>query len=317
MWLAGFDGEAEVEHVAHRPDGVLDLDVHRDVFAVRGLEVESGKVYGDAVEAAVDVLPGRSAACASGGAEAGGDEDVDYGETGLRGSGIWACACAASAATCGCTGGCGWSDGIGFGSGGCLRNWAFGWIIAADGGCGAECAAASSAEAAACGGDHGHALVGGEASVDEGDELFERGVILGRSVGGQTVAELYGACGLFAGMDVVGGELADGLLLLDVGEADLFAGDGLCELVAGALLGFGALEEGFGEHGRGVMLVGIGDCAGLACSGGEEVELAPGGAFDLEVIPGLVGHVEGDGFAGEGVAVPVGELEVVEAAGEF
>ena len=59
--LAGFDGEAEVEHVAHGPDGILDLDVHGDVVAVRGLEIERGKVDGDAVEAGVDVLPGRSA----------------------------------------------------------------------------------------------------------------------------------------------------------------------------------------------------------------------------------------------------------------
>ena len=34
------------------------------------------------------------------------------------------------------------------------------------------------------------------------------------------------------------------------------------------------------------------------------------------MIPGLVGHVEGDGFAGERVAVPVGQLEVVVAADE-
>ena len=34
------------------------------------------------------------------------------------------------------------------------------------------------------------------------------------------------------------------------------------------------------------------------------------------MVPGFVGHVEGDGLAGERVAVPVGQLEVVEAAGQ-
>jgi len=34
------------------------------------------------------------------------------------------------------------------------------------------------------------------------------------------------------------------------------------------------------------------------------------------MVPRLVGHVEGDGFAGERVAIPVGQLEVVVAADE-
>ena len=49
--------------------------------------------------------------------------------------------------------------------------------------------------------------------------------------------------GLVAGMYVVGGELTDGPLLLDVGEAHLLAGDGLAQLVGGALLTLGTFEE--------------------------------------------------------------------------
>ena len=78
----------------------------------------------------------------------------------------------------------------------------------------------------------------------------------------------------------------------------------------------GPLKESSGELGRGVFLVGIGDGFGIAVAGSEERDVAPGSAFDLEVVPGLVGQVEGDGFAGEGVAVPVGELEVVVATGK-
>ena len=51
--LAGFDGEVEVEHVAHGPDGIFDLDVHGDGVAMGGFEIESGKIDGDAVEAGV------------------------------------------------------------------------------------------------------------------------------------------------------------------------------------------------------------------------------------------------------------------------
>ena len=42
---------------------------------------------------------------------------------------------------------------------------------------------------------------------------------------------------------------------------------GFGELVAGALLPLGALEEGLSEHGRGVVLVGVGDCAGIPSPG--------------------------------------------------
>ena len=62
-------------------------------------------------------------------------------------------------------------------------------------------------------------------------------------VAGEPVAERGDACGLHAGMHVVGGELADGLLLLDVDEADFLAGDRRVELVIGDLLAFGAIEE--------------------------------------------------------------------------
>ena len=42
VWFSGLDGEAEVEHVPHWPERVLDLDVHGDVVAVGGLQVERG-----------------------------------------------------------------------------------------------------------------------------------------------------------------------------------------------------------------------------------------------------------------------------------
>ena len=82
--LAGFDGEVEVEHVAHGPDGIFDLDVHGDGVAVRGFEIESGEIDGDAVEAGVHVLPAvggcRGPSSAWMCAEVGGDEDVDDGQ---------------------------------------------------------------------------------------------------------------------------------------------------------------------------------------------------------------------------------------------
>ena len=62
--LAGLDREAEVEHVAHRPDRIFDLDVHRDVLAVRRLEVQRRQIDGDAVEAGVHVLPAVGGAMA-------------------------------------------------------------------------------------------------------------------------------------------------------------------------------------------------------------------------------------------------------------
>jgi hypothetical protein len=43
-------------------------------------------------------------------------------------------------------------------------------------------------------------------------------------------------------MHVVGRDFAQGLLLLDVDEADLLAGDGRVELVPGDLLALGAIE---------------------------------------------------------------------------
>ena len=46
-----------------------------------------------------------------------------------------------------------------------------------------------------------------------------------------------------AGVDVVGGELADGPLVLNVGEADVFASDGLGKLVAGLLRRLGAAQR--------------------------------------------------------------------------
>ena len=131
---------------------------------------------------------------------------------------------------------------------------------------------------------------------------------------GEAVAQHGDARGLVARMNVVGGELADGPLLLDVGEADLLAGDRLGEVVRGALLALGALEERLREQRRGIVLVGIGDRARLPFARRQQRDIAPRAALDLEMVPRLVRHVEGDGLAGERVAIPVGKLEVVEAA---
>ena len=55
--------------------------------------------------------------------------------------------------------------------------------------------------------------------------------------------------------------------------------------------------------------------AGFAFARSQKGHIAPRSALNLEVVPRLVGHVESDGLAGERIAVPVGQLEVVEAAG--
>ncbi len=203
--LAGFDGEVEVEHVAHRPDGIFDLDVHGDGVAVRGFEIEGGEIDGDAVESGVHVLPAVGVAVSSVGlevaAEVAGDENVDDGERGGLGGGLGA----------GLAGSC-------------------------------ACGAAAGA------GDHDAAFVGGEATGDEGLKFVERWVVDG-VVGGDGEGELGDAGGLGSGVDVVGGELADGPLILYVGEADALAGDGLGELVAGAARRLRAAQRGWWRAG--------------------------------------------------------------------
>ena len=42
-----------------------------------------------------------------------------------------------------------------------------------------------------------------------------------------------------------------------------------------------------------------------------------GGAGDLHMVPGFLRQMEGDGFPGEGIAVPVGKLEIIVAAFEL
>src|SRR5262249_25804410 len=55
--FAGFDGDADVQHVASRPERILDLDVERQQAAVRRLDVERGQIERDAVETRVHALP--------------------------------------------------------------------------------------------------------------------------------------------------------------------------------------------------------------------------------------------------------------------
>ena len=105
-------------------------------------------------------------------------------------------------------------------------------------------------------------------------------------------------------MNVVGGELSDGLFLLDVDEADFLSGDRRIELVVGDLLTLWANEEsGLGVGSFFLVVREQGPCA-------------KGAAGDFKMIPRLIGHVEGDGFAGERIAVPIGQFEIVVAADE-
>ncbi len=90
---AGLDGEGEVEHVAHRPERIFHLDVQRNHAVGVGLEFERGQIDGDAVEAAVHVLPAVGVAVAVVDqlrAEVGGDEDVHDGQAALS---VFAAAC--------------------------------------------------------------------------------------------------------------------------------------------------------------------------------------------------------------------------------
>ena len=83
-WL---DGEGEVEHVAHGPQRIFDLDVERNHAVGVGLEIERGQIDGDAVEAGIDVLPAvRVAVTVVNGlrAEIGGNDDVHDGQAALH-----------------------------------------------------------------------------------------------------------------------------------------------------------------------------------------------------------------------------------------
>ena len=78
--------------------------------------------------------------------------------------------------------------------------------------------------------------------MDEGNERSQRRVVESTPAG-EAIRQHRDARGLLTRMYVVGGELADGPLLLDVGEAHLLAGDRLGEVIGSALLALGPLEE--------------------------------------------------------------------------
>ena len=83
---------------------------------------------------------------------------------------------------------------------------------------------------------------------------------------------------------------------------------GAGEDVDGLFLALRALEE---------RRLGLGVVGGFVFrADGQQFHLAPGRPRDLEVIPGLVGHDEGDRLAGLHVTIPVGQLEVIVAAGQ-
>ncbi len=107
---------------------------------------------------------------------------------------------------------------------------------------------------------------------------------------------------------VVGRELADRLLLFDVGETDFPSRERLGERVHRFFLALRALEQRCLGRGRVRHFVFGADR--------QQFHLAPGGAGNLEVIPRLVGHRERDRLARIDVAIPVGQLEIVVAAGQ-
>ncbi len=86
---------------------------------------------------------------------------------------------------------------------------------------------------------------GGKRPVDEVDQGVGRWIVVGIDSAGEAVAQRGHAGGLHAGMNVVGGELADGLLLLDIREANFLASDRLIELVVRDLLASRSHEESF------------------------------------------------------------------------
>ena len=136
-------------------------------------------------------------------------------------------------------------------------------------------------------GHHGHALVGGKAAGDKIHERLCGWIVVRRDFAGELVAQRCNAGGLRAGMNIIRGEFADGLLLLDVGEPNFLPGDGIIELVIRNLLATGTLEESF---------VGVGSLLHVVS---QQAHVAPCAACNFQMVPGLVGHVECDSLAGE------------------
>src|SRR6185312_169330 len=105
-----------------------------------------------------------------------------------------------------------------------------------------------------------------------------------------------------AGMHVIRGDLAKWLLLLHVGEADTLAGNRLCKIVESSFLPFRAIKQ---------QLLFVSSFFIVVI---EQSPRPPRTALDFQVVPGLVGHTECNGLAGERVAIPIRKLKVIVAA---
>src|SRR5208337_2420270 len=130
-----------------------------------------------------------------------------------------------------------------------------------------------------------------------------RRIIVRHDLGCKPVPQRCHTRWLRTGMNIVSRELANWLLLLDVGEAKLLAsGERFVEMVEGNLLTPRPFKE---------RRVGVSSLLHVVC---QQAHVAPGASGDLKVVPRLVRHIEGDGLAGKRITIPIGQFKIVVAA---
>ncbi len=147
-------------------------------------------------------------------------------------------------------------------------------------------------------GDHGLAFVRRIAAGDKGVELIEVGGI-GGGPGAHRIGLGHRPLRHDSGMDVVGRDFLDRRFLGDIVEAQRPAG-AVAELVIGPLLVLGARR----------------DLGRLALVVGRPGQVTVGRAFKLDMVPRLVRQGERQGLAAVDIGVPVGQREIVVAAGQ-
>ena len=145
---------------------------------------------------------------------------------------------------------------------------------------------------------HAHdqrALVRRIAIVNEVDQRRQAGIVIRRRGCRKPVLELNDSLRRIAGMDIVGGEFADGRLLLHIGEAQLAAGDRRREIVKGRLLPAGPLKERLPRQRGSIKPAAADRIHGYIRS--KQRHVAERAAAEFQVVPRLVRHDEGDGLA--------------------
>ena len=101
--------------------------------------------------------------------------------------------------------------------------------------------------------DQNRSLVRRIAVVNEADQRRQGWIVLRRGESGQPVPELNDSLRRSPGMNVVGGKLADGSLLLHIGEAQFATCHRLREIVKGRLLSAWPLEERLSRQHRSIQ----------------------------------------------------------------